>query len=166
MRAAEVFQGSDAAVTRAYHCDLKRAGDLGNIAVALLKAQKASNRAKRYRGGPSRGQSYSKMAYQRKQESLKELCQLLTFRGSDVQWGWKLDPNAVATRQPAKWVIYVDLPGHGQVSFHNVERLTGPDYPGEWDGRHVSAQRICSFCDSIIDSLMPTPMLTGLEIPF
>lgn len=149
MRAREVFEGSDAALTRTYNTDLRRAGETGRLAVALLKAQKASNRAKKYRGGPASGGSYSALAYQRKNDALAELCELLMAR-TERTWGWKIDPR----ESHARWVLYVELPGHGQVSFHNIKRLQGPDYPREWDGERRSVERICSFCDTVMDSLM------------
>lgn len=48
------------------------------------------------------------------------------------------------------WVLYVDLPG-GQVSFHSAERYAGSDYTGEWDGKHLSAERIIRFAQDVID---------------
>ena len=48
-----------------------------------------------------------------------------------------------------KWVLYVDLPNIGQVSFHSPERLAGPDYDGEWDGARLSAERIIRFSQMV-----------------
>lgn len=167
MRARDIFDGSDAALTRAYNCDLRRAGERGALAVALLKAQKASFRAKRYRGGPTTGvRSYSTMAYENKAKALGELCALLESRPELVPaWGWKLDPS----QTHAAWVLYVELPDKvGQVSFHNIARLRGPNFAGEWDKRHTSVERILQFCDSIMDSLTGAQATfdTGFEIPF
>lgn len=152
MRARDIFDGSDAARTRAYHAALERRGPIGEFAANLMRAQKASTRAKRYRGGISGVGSFSDLAYQKKAESLIRLCDcLLKHAGGGswgwrdtLRWGWKIDPN-----QPhAKWVLYIDLPG-GQVSFHSTERFGGPDYPGEFDGAHASAERIIAFCDFV-----------------
>ncbi len=154
MKAREVFDGSDAATTRAYYAALERRGPIGEFAANLMRAQKASTRAKRYRGGISGVASFSDLAYQKKTESLIRLCEsLMKYGGIEVlkygggeplHWGWKIDPN-----QPhAKWVLYIDLP-HGQVSFHSTERFGGPDYPAEFDGAHASAERIISFCDFV-----------------
>ena len=160
-RAREVFDATDAALTRAYHSDLKRAGHRGHLAAALLKAQKASLRAKKYRGGILRGvASYSSLAYARKGEALAELCDILEAVTSSLvrSWGWKIDDGAAFAGQPAKWVLYVELPS-GQVSFHNRHRLRGPDFPGEWDGARASVERICAFCDLVMEELVPASQL-------
>jgi hypothetical protein len=49
-----------------------------------------------------------------------------------------------------KWVLYIDLLG-GQCSFHSPERYKGPDYPGEWDGKRLSGERIIKFCQEVFD---------------
>lgn len=156
MRARDIFDGSDAARTRAYYAALERRGPIGEFAANLLRAQKASTRAKRYRGGISGVGSFSDLAYQKKGESLIRLCDwllehnvqggVMRYAGDTemLRWGWKIDPR----EQHAKWVLYIDLP-HGQVSFHSTERFGGPDYPAEFDGSHASAERICSFCDFV-----------------
>jgi hypothetical protein len=38
----------------------------------------------------------------------------------------------------------------GQVSFHSGSRGQGPDYPGEWDRSHASAQRIVNYCEDLL----------------
>ena len=48
MKALEIFQGSDAEVTKAYYAQLATRGAAGELAVNLLRAQKASSRAKVY----------------------------------------------------------------------------------------------------------------------
>jgi hypothetical protein len=150
VRAREVFDGDDAAKTRAYYAAIERRGAIGEFAANLMRAQKASTRAKRYRGGISGVGSFSDLAYQRKGECLTRLCdsllkpELRGFAGEPVRWGWKVDP----TQPFAKWVLYVDLP-NGQVSFHSTERFGGPDYPAEFDGAHASAERIIAFCDFV-----------------
>lgn len=174
MNARAIFEGDDAAKTRAYYAALERRGPIGEFAANLMRAQKASTRAKRYRGGISGVGSFSDLAYQKKSESLIRLCEWLLSNPLEVgvkpgawlsyagellscgesvslqhpplslRWGWKIDPN-----QPyAKWVLYIDLP-HGQVSFHSTERFGGPDYPAEFDGAHASADRIISFCNFV-----------------
>lgn len=140
-------------MTRAYYAALERRGPIGEFAANLMRAQKASTRAKRYRGGISGVGSFSDLAYQKKGQSLIRLCDSLLKHGpalryagdtETIRWGWKIDPL-----QPhAKWVLYIDLP-LGQVSFHSTERFGGPDYPAEFDGAHVSAARIIAFCDFV-----------------
>ncbi|MFB3828940.1 MAG: hypothetical protein ACE15B_19395 [Bryobacteraceae bacterium] len=74
-------------------------------------------------------------------------CRVLAEHGAalGITYGWKEDPA-----QPFhSWVLYVDLPP-GQVSFHTAQRLTGPDYAGDWDGQHFSANRIIAFCNEIL----------------
>jgi hypothetical protein len=158
-----IFDGDDAAKTRAYYAALERRGAIGEFAANLMRAQKASTRAKRYRGGISGVGSFSDLAYERKAECLIRLCDSLLkgdgqllydhrgprwFQGNceTLRWGWKIDPRPRDPR--AKWVLYIDLP-HGQVSFHSTERFGGPDYPAEFDGAHASAERIISFCDFV-----------------
>ena len=66
-------------------------------------------------------------------------------RGS-IEAGWGRDEAQTFN----KWVLYVDLP-EGQVSFHSPERYEGPDYPGQWDGRRLSEERIISFCQRVFE---------------
>ena len=154
MNARTIFDGDDAAKTRAYYCALERRGAIGEFAANLMRAQKASTRAKRYRGGISGVGSFSDLAYERKAECLIRLCDSLLKHAAGgswgwrdtLRWGWKIDPRPRDPR--AKWVLYVDLPS-GQVSFHSTERFGGPDYPAEFDGAHASAERIISFCDFV-----------------
>jgi hypothetical protein len=145
MDALEVYKGSDAALTKRYYALLALSGAIGDIAINLFRAQKASARAKVYRGGGYRG-----MAYDKKNWAIEQLCKaLLTHPETGITFGWKLDPKMVALHEAAKWVLYVDLPD-GQVSFHNVKRYAGQDYPGEWDGKlNVSGQRIINFCNRV-----------------
>ena len=53
------------------------------------------------------------------------------------------------------WVVYIDIP-QGQVSFHSPDRYIGPDYMGEWDGSHMSEERILSYCDRVLSSTSET----------
>lgn len=148
MIAEEVYRKSDGAMTRAFYADLERLGPAGVVALNLFRAQKCSDRAKKYRGGiPGKG-SYRDMAYQRKNWSMDNLCQVLIEHGAalGIRHGWKIDPQ----RSFHKWVLYVDLPT-GQVSFHAERRGAGPDYAGEWDGVRASAERIIAFCNATIE---------------
>lgn len=141
----QIYAGSNGAETKQLYADLERlASKRGTIAMNLFRAQKASERAKKYRGGiPGKG-SYRDMAYERKNWSLKELCKALT--GSEFRWGWKKDPKQAFH----SWVLYVDLPT-GQVSFHSADRYDGPAYPAEWDGiPKMSPMRIIAFCELVL----------------
>jgi hypothetical protein len=146
LKATDIYAGSNGSVTRDYYARLEARGPLGFVAMNLFRAQKTSSRAKKYRGGIRGVGSFSKMAYDTKNFSLKQLCDALLKHGDGfgITFGWKVDPR----ESFASWVLYVDLP-NGQVSFHCTERYAGPDYPGEWDQQHASQERMLAFCDSV-----------------
>lgn len=150
MNAREVFDGSDGGLTRRYTVQLSKCGPRGVVAVYLFRAQKASTRARQYHGGIVGIGSYRDLAYQKKNESIRELCAALERFAEDllIPYGWKLDTN----ERFAPWVLYIELP-QGQVSFHAMERGHGPEYTAELDGVHASRERILAFCDSIFDSI-------------
>lgn len=146
MKAIEVYQGSDGDATKAYYALLMTLGPLGEIAVNLFRAQKCSTRAKAYRGGIRGKGRYKDMAYNRKDWSLGNLVGVLERLGDrlGIVWGWGRDDSTPGF----EWVLYVDLPT-GQASFHAPARKSGPDYAGEWDGKHLSESRIIHFCDRV-----------------
>lgn len=146
MNVLDIYQGSNGEATKRMYDELTAAGPIGLLAVNLFRAQKASARAKVYRGGNFKGR-YRDQAYQKKQWSMENLCHILESYGEKlgIRWGWKEDLRATYHNQ----VLYIDLP-NGQVSFHTDRRLEGPDYPGDWDGQHRSAQRIIIFADKIL----------------
>ncbi len=138
-----IYEGSDGEATKELYRLLEQLGDVGTVAVNLFRAQKASARAKVYRGG-----GYRHKAYDKKNWSLKNLCNALEHCAAKlgIEWGWKIDP----AQEYHNWVLYVDLPT-GQVSFHAESRLCDKDYDGEWDGRTgVSAQRIIIWVQKLI----------------
>lgn len=149
-RVKSIYEGSDGDATKALYADLGERGPVGHIALNLLRAQKASARAKVYRGGvPGKG-SYRSMAYDRKQWAMGNLCTALVMHADalGICWGWKRDLD-----QPVHdWVLYVDLPT-GQVSFHTDHRGAGPDYPADFDGRHESEPRILSFAITVLSEV-------------
>jgi hypothetical protein len=136
-----IYDGSDGAATLALYAQLEARGPAGVVAMNLFRAQKASSRAKVYRGGvPGKG-SYRGMAYDRKAWSLTNLCTTLDAHGDalGLRWGWAFDPAMPGF----PWVLYVDLPT-GQVSFHNPAPIGKARYVGTWDGvRQASPGRIC-----------------------
>lgn len=146
MTASEVFNQQDGEVTKSYYAELSKRGPLGEIAVALFRAQKRSSRAKDYRRG-----KWRRAAYDVKQWSLSEVCRLLAEHGArfGFRYGWKEDASVVFGER-ASYVLYVDIPQVGQCSFHSPDRGGGPDYAGEWDREHASADRIIVFCDSVV----------------
>lgn len=145
--AFRVWRGSDGKATSRMYNALTKLGAAGEVAVALFRANKCSARAKVYRGGNGR-ESYRSMAYSRKDWSLERLCELLEKHAEalGMAWGWKEDE----AQEWHAWVVYVDLPAFGQVSFHTSERGRGPSYSGEWDGKRASTDRICAFCNAIL----------------
>jgi hypothetical protein len=146
-----VFQGSDAVATKRYLRNLEEHGPIGVIASNLFRGQKASDRAKKYRGGVGGGDSfirYRDLAYERKGAALASLTSALLKHAYDLElgWGWGRD-----TKQAFNiWVIYVDLRREGQVSFHSPVRGEGPEYSKVWDGLHSSGERILRFCDRVM----------------
>ena len=150
MTAEQVFYQHDGEVTKGYYAELSKRGPLGQIAVALFRAQKRSSRAKDYKRG-----KYRRSAYDVKAWSMGELCRLLALHGDHLgfRWGWQPDPNVVFGDAPS-WVLYVDLPSGEQVSFHNPSRMTGPEYRGKWDGvLGASERRIIRFCATVEGSV-------------
>jgi hypothetical protein len=149
-----IYQGSDGEATKALYARLEKLGPIGAIAVNLFRAQKASERAKVYRGGGYRG-----MAYDRKEWAIENLCTALSAHaaGAGLVWGWGIDD-----KQPVhKRVLYVDLPT-GQVSFHCASSSPGPDYPGQWDGMPgQSPDRILRWIGRLLDQATHEPPETG-----
>src|SRR5205085_3292511 len=90
---------------------------------------------------------YKRLAYERKDWSLGLLVDALTQHAVElgIRWGWGHDPSTPGF----EWVLYIDLPNCGQVSYHARGRKGGPDYGGEWDGQHLSAERIIQFCHAV-----------------
>jgi hypothetical protein len=140
--AMHIYRGSDGDATTAFYLELAKRGAIGEVAVNLFRAQKTSDRAKAYRGRGFRRESYG-----RKNWSLQKLCDLLEQRAElGIVFGWRQDPGAVGY----PWVLYVELP-QGQVSFHSAERFAGPAYPGDWDGRRLSVDRVLAFAQSVFE---------------
>jgi len=159
-RVTLAYRGSDAALTKALYADLESFGPLGFIAMNLFRAQKNSERAKKYRGGIRGVASYRDMAYGRKQWAMEQLCDALIVHAVrlKIAWGWKLDESAFGGH--LAWVLYVDVdaPGAGQISFHSPARGRGPAYAGEWDGeRGASVARVIAFAGRVLARPRPAP---------
>lgn len=148
-----IYRGSDGDATKRLYEQLEALGAIGTVAINLFRAQKNSERAKKYRGRAPEGGSYRGRAYDRKQWAMDNLCKVLAEHAGALRlpWGWQQDPE-----QPKHcWVLYVDLPT-GQVSFHTEHRGAGPDYSGAWDRfREMSAQRICQFVEQAFRYVAP-----------
>lgn len=144
-----VYMGSDGNATVALYERLKAIGPLGGLAVNLFRAQKASERAKVYRGGERGRGSYRAMAYDRKQWAINNLCEALEAHAAPLglAWGWGVDEKQPYHRH----VLYVELPT-GQVSFHTAEPGAGPDHARPWDGvPGQSTDRILRWIARILD---------------
>lgn len=135
-----VYEGSNGDLTKAFYREMDSRSIHGQLATALFRAQKRSSAAKKYRG-----RKYTSAAYDVKNWSMSEICRILSALGNEYAWGWKYDANKVGY----EWCLYVVL-DQGQVSFHSADRLAGPEYEGEWDGTHVSADRIIKFCEQVL----------------
>lgn len=142
-----IYQGSDGDATKRLYEELRKHGMIGALAVELFRAQKASERAKVYRGGIRGKGSFRGMAYDRKQWAMDNLCRQLVQSCGLYEWGWGVDEKQEYHRH----VLYVDLPT-GQVSFHTDARGAGPDYGKPWDGvLGQSADRICRWVGRVLD---------------
>lgn len=148
--ARNCYEGSHGGQTRKLLSSVEKYGQLGCLAAQLFRVQKASSRAKVYRGGINHRDgartSYRNLAYDKKDECIETLCKMLTADSCGMCWGWKPDPN----NPIAPEVLYVETP-FGQVSFHSPERYEGPDFPGEWDGKGCSESRIVQFVQDVLD---------------
>jgi hypothetical protein len=138
-----VFVGRDGAVTKALYDRLMTHGPRGVVAVNLMRVLKNSGFAKGYRFRRS-----TQAAYDAKNWAIGEVCAALIRHPNVIRtWGWGRDDNAVNFEH----VLYVDIPGVGQVSFHNGCRHDGPDYPDQWDGRRgTGPDRICAWIEAIL----------------
>jgi len=140
-----VFDGSDSDATRALYRQLEALGPRGVVAVQLLRAQKANERAKVYRG-----RRFTSAAYDKKAWAIGQLIEALEAHGVElaIGFGWREDPNPPPGYP---WVLYCDLPT-GQVSFHMATRGRGPDYPRDWDGQTgQAAPRIITWATEVLD---------------
>lgn len=149
----DAYHGSDAEKTIAVYKRLEEKGFIGIVAMNLLRACKASEHAKKYRGGNAHG-SYKRQAYEKKDWSLMQLTRcLLSYAGmAGIGWGWSRDDQAIGFEN----VLYIDLPKFGQVSFHNRARHPGPDYSKPWDGvRGLGSSRIIRFACAVLGDPQP-----------
>lgn len=157
MNVMEIYAGSNGDATKALYARLEQLGPVGVVAVNLFRAQKASARAKVYRGGVRGQGSLKGMAYEKKNWSLGNLTDTLAQHGDrlGLRWGWQHGPQTPGFG----WVLYVDTPC-GQVSFHSASRLKGPDYPWAWDGVvNASVGRIIRWCEQLLASQV-TPVMS------
>ena len=144
-----VYDGSNGDATKSLYERLQGFAPRGVVALNLFRACKASSRAKVYRGRPGRSQpSYKAMAYEKKAWSIALLVDALRDHPGVIEsWGWGYDAKSVGFEH----VLYVDVPGCGQVSFHSDYRRDGPEYDGKWDGvQHQAPKRICRWIEAVL----------------
>jgi hypothetical protein len=85
---------------------------------------------------------------------MENLCAALALHAASlrISWGWKPDEGVVFGCDPS-WVLYVELPEIGQISFHSPSRGKGPEYPGEWDGeKGAGVQRVIYLAARILSA--------------
>lgn len=144
----EIYTGSDGERTKALYSRLEKLGPAGFVGANLFRAQKNSERAKKYRGGIRGEGSFRGMAYDRKEWALNNLQASLKAHANDLRivWGWGEDP----AQEYHRAVLYVELPT-GQVSFHCQKMGDGPLFPHQWDGvRGVGQTRICRWIANLM----------------
>lgn len=141
---SKVYEARDANRTRDLYARLVAKPPRGIVAVNVLRAARNSEMAKGYKKG-----SATAKAYATKDWSLDELCRaILAAPGVIERWGWGRDDKAKGFEH----VLYVELPGTGQISFHTSYRRDGcPDYPGAWDQvRGKTSLRVCRWVEAIL----------------
>lgn len=149
----DTYYDSDGDRTKQLYARLEAVGPGGIIAMNLLRAAKASERAKLYRGGDRRG-SYKRQAYDKKRWSIMQLLGALRANAGTlgIEWGWGYDAKAIEYEH----VLYVELPEFGQVSFHMSHRDGGEDHKKPWDGmRGLSSSRIIRFACAALGEPQP-----------
>ena len=165
MNVAQIFNGRDADATTKLYATLQAIGPSGVVATNLLRASKNSGRAPDYRRGKS-----VRAAYDTKQWALGQLCEALEKDAAalGIVWGWKRDRSTPGF----SWVLYVELPRSDgvmrQASYHSSNRLTGPDFSGEWDGkRGESHKRVIAWSQMILDANpnVQAPVIAGRDEP-
>ena len=159
IRALEAFNTSDMETTTQYQNDLYCRGYEGQLAFGLFRAQKRSAKAKDYRKGRHRRNSYDA-----KNDALKYVDAVLTRWGDSlgVAWGWKLDP-----RQPKhNQVLYVDFGCGYQCSFHSEKRYSNQEFEASWDSAASSINTVISYCDQVMAQNKPEGLDGTWLMPF
>jgi len=92
-----------------------------------LEIEDVNLTAKRYFGGDCGGYSYAEIAYLKKGENIETLIGICQSQG----WVFGVLPSDVSQ---TTHIIYFDIPGVGQLSWHYSPKGPLPDYLGQWDG--------------------------------
>jgi hypothetical protein len=88
-----------------------------------LEIEDLSSIAKK-QGGPFRRHYYAK-----KTQFIRELIEI--FR----EQGWVYGKHPAPDTFNVKWIVYFEIPGCEQISFHSNVAADVPVYPKAWDGR-------------------------------
>lgn len=137
---------------------LSASSPLAGAALLALLAEDYSTQGKKYAG------KWSRRCYERKHAILMDLAALCWQHA--WPFGVHADPGGGTTH-----VIYFDLPGCDQISFHvTLSADHGlPAYAGQWDGRRASTMaKLDRFARDLLngrarDYAMSTPLLDPLE---
>lgn len=152
--AVDVYNSSEADLTRAYYALLERHGIVGNIATHVFRATKCSKQIAKHKHEPQ----YRIGAIERKEYAINSLTTLLWQHRFKIgyQWGWDIDH----TNKEAPNVLYLTLPT-GTIAFHSPNMPRGrfrkelqiaASVPAEYVGRYgdLRAMRVFRFCDRIV----------------
>ena len=96
-----------------------------------LEIEDANLTAKRYFGGDCGGYTDADINYIKKGENIELLIEISKSQG----WVFGVQLNKVFS---TTHIIYFDVPGVGQVSWHYSPKEALPVYPGQWDGQEGS----------------------------
>jgi hypothetical protein len=99
-----------------------------------LEIEDVSLTAARYFGGDCGGYTYAEIAYMKKSENIVTLIGIFQSQG----WVFGVLPSDVSQ---TTHIIYFDIPGVGQLSWHCSPTEPLPVYPGQWDGMVGSTLR-------------------------
>jgi hypothetical protein len=108
--------------TRLAKLRLNRIGRTSILARAFrlaLEIEDKSALGKKYRG------EWSDRCYAEKTKLIHDLIRIFQ------QQGWTYGKHASGTYP--RWIIYFEIPGCEQISFHTDLTIEVPDYPKEWD---------------------------------
>ena len=92
-----------------------------------LEIEDATLTAKRYFGGDCGGYTYSDINYFKKGENIEALIGICQSQ----EWVFGVQPSEAGQ---TTHIVYFDIPGVGQLSWHYTPTEPLPVYPGQWDG--------------------------------
>jgi hypothetical protein len=120
--------------TRKTKLALNKLGKTDPYAYALrvaLEIEDVNLTAARYFGGNCGGYTYAEIAYMKKGEKIETLIGICESQG----WVFGVLPSDVSQ---TTHIIYFDIPGVGQLSWHYSPERMLPVYSGKWDGKEGS----------------------------